>query len=183
MTTRCAWVENGDAIDIRYHDEEWGVAQHDDRVLFEFLLLEGAQAGLSWRTILRRREGYRKAFFGFDPKLVLSCNTEELMQDPGIIRNRLKIESAIQNARGFLKIQEQFGSFDSYLWQFVDGKPIKNSWKLHSEIPAETKESKELSKDLKARGFNFVGPTIMYAYMQAVGLVNDHLVTCFRHDL
>ncbi len=186
MTTRCFWVENGDELEIRYHDEEWGVPQHDDRVHFEFLLLEGAQAGLSWRTILRRREGYRKAFLGFDPNAVASFTPqkiEELMQDPGIIRNRLKLESAVENAKQFLKIQEQFGSFDNYLCQFVDGKPIKNSWKLHQEIPCETKESQKLSKDLKQRGFNFVGPTIMYAYMQAVGLVNDHLISCFRHDL
>ena len=182
---RCAWVENGDELDIRYHDEEWGVPIHDDRLLFEFLILEGAQAGLSWRTILRRREGYRKAFSQFDPEIVARYSQktiDKLLEDPGIIRNRLKVESTVENAKCFLKIQEEFGSFDDYLWQFVDGKPIKNCWKTHKEIPAETALSIQISRDLKKRGFNFVGPTIMYAFMQAVGMVNDHLVDCFRYD-
>ena len=169
---------------IAYHDAEWGVPQHDDRVLFEFLILEGAQAGLSWSTILAKREAYRKAFSGFDPAKVAGYKTEQikrLMLDPGIVRNRLKIESAIRNARAVIEVQKELGSFDGYIWQFVGGSPIKNSWRSFKQMPAETAESRAMSKDLKRRGFNFVGPTVCYAFMQAVGMVNDHLVSCFRY--
>jgi DNA-3-methyladenine glycosylase I len=169
---------------IAYHDTEWGVPQHDDRVLFEFLILEGAQAGLSWSTILAKREAYGKAFSGFDPVKVARYKAESikrLMNDSGIVRNRLKIESAVRNARALLEVQKELGSFDRYIWQFVGGKPIKNSWRSTKTVPAETKESIAMSKDLKRRGFNFVGPTVCYAFMQAVGMVNDHWVSCFRY--
>jgi len=169
---------------IAYHDAEWGVPQHDDRVLFEFLILEGAQAGLSWSTILAKREAYRKAFSGFDPAKVARytpARIATLLKNPGIVRNRLKIASAVRNARAFLAVQKEFGSFDRYIWQFVGGAPIKNSWPSAKKLPAETAESRAVSKDLKRRGFNFVGPTVCYAFMQAVGMVNDHLSTCFRY--
>ena len=180
---RCSWSTN-EEIYIRYHDEEWGVPVHDDRKLFEFLILEGAQAGLSWITILKRREAYRDAFDQFDPEKVArydDAKIAELMQRSDIIRNRLKINAAVTNARAFLRVQDEFGSFDKYIWSFVNGKPIQNQWKMMSEIPAQTPLSVKLSKDLKKRGFKFVGPTIMYAHMQATGMVNDHLVDCFRH--
>jgi DNA-3-methyladenine glycosylase I len=180
---RCLWAGT-DPLYVHYHDTEWGVPVHDDRKLFEFILLEGAQAGLSWITILKRREGYRKAFAQFNPEKVARFDAKKkaaLLQDVGIIRNRLKIESAVKNAQAFLEIQEEFGSFDKYQWNFVDGKPLKNRWDGHGKIPAKTKVSDALSKDLKKRGFNFVGSTIIYAHMQAVGMVNDHLVTCFRY--
>jgi DNA-3-methyladenine glycosylase I len=179
---RCSWASND--LSIPYHDREWGVPQHDDRVLFEFLILEGAQAGLSWDTILRKRENYRTAFDGFDPKKVASYDrnkTQQLLSDEGIIRNRLKIASAIRNAKAFLEVQKEFGSFDLYIWQFVGGKPKVNAWHLGKPLPARTSESDAMSKDLKKRGFNFVGSTICYAFMQAVGLVNDHAVECFRY--
>lgn len=179
---RCNWARNDLAIE--YHDREWGTPQHDDHVLFEFLLLEGAQAGLSWDTILNKRENYRSAFSGFDPKAVAkygSRDVHRLLQDPGIVRNRLKIDSAIKNAKAFLALQKEFGSFDRYIWQFVGGKPRVNSWRSLKHVPARTPESDSMSKDLKRRGFNFVGSTICYAFMQAVGLVNDHVVACFRY--
>lgn len=169
---------------IAYHDTEWGVPQHDDRVLFEFLVLEGAQAGLSWSTILAKREAYRKAFSGFDPAKVAGYKKptlERLMHDSGIVRNRLKIESAVRNARAILQVRKEFGSFDRYIWQFVGGRPIQNAWRSIRTLPAETRESIAMSKDLKRRGFAFVGPTVCYAFMQAVGMVNDHLVSCFRY--
>ena len=169
---------------IAYHDSEWGAPQHDDRVLFEFLILEGAQAGLSWSTILAKREAYRKAFSKFDPAKVAGFkadNIKRLMHDAGIVRNRLKIESAVRNARSFREIQKEFGSFDRYIWQFVGGKPIQNAWRSLKNLPAETGESQAMSKELKRRGFSFVGPTVCYAFMQAVGMVNDHLVSCFRY--
>lgn len=180
---RCRWAQAGDDLYHAYHDREWGVPQHDDRVLFEFLILEGAQAGLSWSTILRKRDGYRKAFFGFDPKQVARLGKRDvnwLMADPGIVRNRAKIESTIANARAFLAIREEFGSFDTYLWRFMDGEPLQNRWRSMRQVPASTPISDALSKDLKKRGFKFVGTTIMYAFMQAVGMVNDHTVDCFR---
>ncbi len=180
---RCGWAKND--LAIRYHDTEWGVPLHDDKKLFEFLILEGAQAGLSWDTILRKRENYRKAFDNFDAKKIARYDEKkitELLQNEGIVRNRLKIASAVQNAKSYLKILDEFGSFDSYIWQFVGGKPIKNAWKNLSEVPAKTDVSDAMSKDLKRRGFNFVGSTIMYAFMQACGLVNDHLTICFRYD-
>ena len=179
---RCNWPSND--LSIRYHDEEWGKPLHDDRGLFEFLILEGAQAGLSWDTILRKRENYRKAFDGFDVNKVARYTdkkVEKLLQDEGIIRNRLKIASAISNARAFLAVQHEFGSFDKYIWSFIDGKPIVNRLKESSQVPAKTEVSDAISKDLKKRGFNFVGSTIMYAFMQATGMVNDHLVSCFRY--
>lgn len=182
---RCEWAENTFEEYLRYHDQEWGVPVHDDRTHFEFLILEGAQAGLSWSTILKKREGYREAFSGFDHKKVAAfseADIERLLQNPGIVRNRLKVKSAVQNARQFLKIQEEFGSFDTYIWGFVGGKPIVNRWKSLAEVPAKTRESDRIAKDLKKRGFNFVGSTIMYAYMQACGLVNDHTVDCFRYQ-
>ncbi|HEV8052514.1 MAG TPA: DNA-3-methyladenine glycosylase I [Parachlamydiaceae bacterium] len=181
---RCWWAAEQNELYQAYHDSEWGVPVHDDRVHFEFLILEGAQAGLSWITILKRREGYRKAFANFDPKLVAAFDEKiaaELMHNEGIIRNRLKIASAIKNAQLFLDIQKEFGSFDKYIWQFVGGKPIQNNWKSRGDVPPESEESKNLSKDLKKRGFKFVGSTIMYAHMQATGLVNDHTTDCFRH--
>jgi DNA-3-methyladenine glycosylase I len=180
--TRCAWVGN-DPLYQSYHDQEWGVPVHDDRLLFEFLTLEGAQAGLSWITILRKREAYRAAFAGFDPELVASFNeakTAELLANSGIVRNRLKIASTITNARAFLKVQEEFGSFDAYQWRFVDGAPIRNAWQSIKEVPASTPLSDALSRDLKQRGFRFVGSTICYAHMQAIGMVNDHTCDCFR---
>lgn len=171
---------------IRYHDEEWGVPVHDDRTLFEFLILEGAQAGLSWSTILNKRENYRKAFHRFDPKRVAAFDrrrVQRLLLDPGIVRNKLKIASTIKNANAFLLVREEFGSFDGYIWQFVGGEPIVNKRKSLSLVPARTAESDAISKDLKRRGFNFVGSTICYAFMQAVGMVNDHVVDCFRYRL
>jgi DNA-3-methyladenine glycosylase I len=174
-----------DPLYQKYHDEEWGVPVHDDRVLFEFLILEGAQAGLSWSTILKKREGYRSNFADFDPEVVARFTEErqqEILTDPGIVRNRLKVQAAVENARQFLKVQEEFGSFAAYVWQFVDAKPIQNAFKTISDYPATTPESDRLSKDLKARGFKFVGSTICYAFMQAVGMVNDHTVTCFRYQ-
>lgn len=182
MITRCQWAQ--DLQFHAYHDGEWGVPVHDDRKHFEFLILEGAQAGLSWATILKRREGYRAAFAGFDPIKVAKFtddDIERLMQDQGIIRNQLKIQSAINNAGCFLEVKEEWGSFDEYLWHFVGGQPIVNRWESMSQIPAVSEESETISKDLKRQGFTFVGPTIVYALMQAVGLVNDHEVTCFRY--
>jgi DNA-3-methyladenine glycosylase I len=181
---RCAWAEGADPLMLRYHDLEWGVPVHDDRKHFEFLVLEGAQAGLSWSTILRKREGYRRAFSDFDPAKVgrfTEKRIQRLLQDPTIIRNRLKIESAVRNARAFLAIHEEFGGFDAYCWRFVDGRPRLNRWKATRQIPATSRESDTFSKDLKRRGFRFVGSTIIYAHMQAVGMVNDHLVDCFRY--
>lgn len=180
---RCGWVSS-DPLYIAYHDTEWGVPVFDDRKLFEFLILEGAQAGLSWLTVLKKRENYRKAFSNFDPAKVASFSEEKiqsLLNDPGIIRNRLKVRSAVTNAAAFLKIQEEFGSFAEYSWQFTGGKPIRNCFKSLKDIPARTPESDAFSKDLKKRGFKFVGSTIIYAHMQAVGMVNDHLVDCFRY--
>lgn len=179
---RCAWVGN-DQLYRAYHDEEWGVPVHDDRLLFEFLILEGAQAGLSWITILRKRDAYRAAFAGFDPDAVARFDDRrvtELLANPGIVRNRLKVESAVTNARAFLKIREEFGSFDVYMWRFVDGHPIRNAWRDIREVPTCTPVSDAMSRDLKQRGFRFVGSTICYAHMQAVGMVNDHTVDCFR---
>ncbi|TAK15156.1 MAG: DNA-3-methyladenine glycosylase I [Nitrosarchaeum sp.] len=180
MKTRCIWAK--DDLNIEYHDNEWGIPQHDDAKLFEFLILEGAQAGLSWSTILKRREGYRKAFSNFDPIKVskyTSKHVEKLLDNQEIIRNRLKIHSAINNAKHFLKIQKEFGSFDKYVWSFVNHKPIINNFKKLSDLPASTRISEKMSKDLRNREFNFVGPTICYAFMQAVGMVNDHTVDCF----
>lgn len=180
---RCDWAGRDPRM-IAYHDEEWGVPEHDERRLFEFLILEGAQAGLSWATILNRREGYRRAFAAFDPAAVArfgTADTERLLADPGIIRNRLKIAAAIGNAHAFLAVQDEFGGFAPYLWGFVDGTPIQGRRRSTAEIPAETAQSKALSRDLKRRGFRFVGPTICYAHMQATGMVNDHVVDCFRH--
>lgn len=180
---RCGWC-GSDPLYVAYHDTEWGVPVHDDRKLFEFLLLEGAQAGLSWITILRKREAYRKAYAGFDPVKVARFGPRQvarLLADAGIVRNRLKIEAAINNARRFLAVQEEFGSFDAYVWRFVDGRPIANRRKSLKQVPASTPESDALSRDLKARGFKFVGSTICYAHMQATGMVNDHLIDCFRH--
>lgn len=179
----CEWP-SGDALMIRYHDNEWGIPVHDDIRWFEHIVLDGAQAGLSWKTILHRREGYRRAFEGFDPVRVASFDDSkigELLNDEGIIRNRLKIRSAVTNARAFLRIQHEFGSFDNYIWRFTNGKPIVNHWKSLSELPARTPLSDTISKDLKKRGFTFVGSTIVYAFMQAAGIVNDHIITCFRH--
>lgn len=178
---RCFWAE-GDPLMAEYHDREWGRPTHDDRVHFEFLILEAAQAGLSWLTVLRKREGYRKAFAGFDPRKVARFDqkkVKKLLENPGIIRNRLKIEASIHNAKKFLEVQKEFGSFDAYLWRFVGGKPIVNRRKSHKDLPATTPESDALSKDLKKRGFKFVGSTVIYAHMQAVGMVNDHLTSCF----
>ena len=181
---RCPWP-GIDEMYIKYHDEEWGVPVHDDRKHFEFLVLEGAQAGLSWATILKRRENYRKAYDNFDPAKVAKYDEgkfSELMANAGIIRNRKKIESSINNARLFLEVQKEFGSFDNYIWSFVDFKPVINCWKALSELPAKTELSDRISKDLKNRGFSFVGSTIIYAHIQAIGLVNDHLVSCFRYQ-
>ena len=180
---RCGWAKR--PLDIQYHDQEWGVPQHDDRVLFEFLILEGAQAGLSWSTILDKRQNYRRAFDNFDARKVARYDARKvanLLADPGIVRNRLKIAAAIRNAEAFLAVQKEFGSFNAYIWRFVGGQPIRNARQTLKEIPARTPESEAMSKDLLRRGFKFVGPTICYALMQAVGLVNDHLVSCFRHS-
>ncbi len=182
MKSRCGWAASEGMI--AYHDQDWGVPVHDDRKLFEMLILEGAQAGLSWETILQRRESYRRAFDGFDPREVAGyddAKSAELLKDTGIIRNRLKVASAIGNAKAYLETQRELGSFDAYLWRFVDGEPLVGAWTEMGQIPATTPESDALSKDLRGRGFNFVGPTICYAYMQSVGLVNDHLVSCFRY--
>jgi DNA-3-methyladenine glycosylase I len=181
---RCGWASLDDPEYREYHDKEWGVPVHDDRLLFEFLVLEGAQAGLSWGTILRKRENFRRAFDGFDPVKVASYDREKihtLLGDKGIVRNRLKLESAVQNAKAFLRVQGEFGTFDSYVWRFVGGKPKMNRWRSLRQIPAATPESQAMSKDLLARGFRFVGPTICYAHMQATGMVNDHVVGCFRY--
>ena len=180
---RCEWA-GSDPLYVAYHDEEWGAPVHDDRKLFEMLCLEGAQAGLAWITILRKRENYRAAFDGFDPVKVAGYDDEKvaaLLADPGIVRNRLKVNAFIRNARAFLTVQAEYGSFDAYIWRFVGGAPIANHWHSLSELPAQTPEAQAMSKDLKRRGFTFVGPTICYAFMQACGLVNDHVVTCFRH--
>ena len=180
---RCPWATS--ELLAPYHDKEWGVPSHDDRTLFEFLVLEGAQAGLSWETILKKRERYRAAFFGFDPARVArftAARVKKLLGDSGIVRNRLKIESAVANARAFLVLQREFGSFDAYVWRFVDGAPIDGRRRRMSDIPASTERSEALSADLRKRGFRFVGPTICYAYMQTVGMVNDHLIDCFWHD-
>jgi DNA-3-methyladenine glycosylase I len=181
---RCDWGSRGGELMAAYHDEEWGVPVHDDRKQFEFLTLESAQAGLSWLVVLRKREAYRKAFADFNPEMVARFNAkkiERLLADPGIIRNKLKVAAAVNNARLFLDVQEEFGTFDKYIWGFVDGRPIQNRLQRMKDLPATSKESDALSKDLKLRGFKFVGSTIIYAHMQAVGMVNDHLVTCFRH--
>ena len=181
---RCEWAPEGDPLYLAYHDEEWGVPSRDDRHLFELLVLEGAQAGLSWATILHKREGYRRAFAGFDPEAVArfgAADVEGLLGDTGIVRNRLKVESAVANAHATLAVQEQHGSLAAYLWDFVGGEPKVNRWTSLGEIPSETEESRALSKDLKRCGFRFVGPTVCYAFMQATGLVNDHTVACFRH--
>ena len=180
--SRCGWART--ELSIPYHDTEWGVPLHDDRRLFEFLILEGAQAGLSWETILRKRDAYRRAFDDFDPERVARYTPkklERLMADPGIVRNRLKIDSAVTNARAFLAVQKEFASFDGYIWRFVDGKPVVNKVKALGEVPASTPQSDAMSKDLKKRGFRFVGTTICYAFMQATGMVNDHAITCFRY--
>ena len=180
---RCEWVGNH-PLEIAYHDTEWGAPVHDDRRLFESLILEGAQAGLNWLTVLKKREGYREAFAGFDPEKIArfdEAKVEELLGNPGIVRNRLKVQSAIRNARAFLTVQAEYGTFDAYLWRFVEGAPTVNRWQSLSEIPAQTPASERMSKDLKKRGFNFVGPTICYAFMQSVGMVNDHTVDCFRY--
>ena len=182
--TRCKWAEDVNPAYIEYHDKEWGVPVFDDRVQFEFLILEGAQAGLSWSTILNKREGYREAFAEFDPQKVARFTekrVDKLLQNPGIVRNRLKVQSTVSNAKAFLAVQKEFGSFSDYIWGYVDGKPIQNRFRKDGEVPATSSESDALSKDLKQRGFKFVGSTIVYAHMQATGLVNDHVVACFRH--
>ncbi|MDA0734135.1 MAG: DNA-3-methyladenine glycosylase I [Chloroflexi bacterium] len=184
MPNRCAWT-GSDPLMIEYHDHEWGVPQHDDRVLFEYIILDGAQAGLSWLTILKKREGYRRAFDGFDVGLIAQYDDAkivQLLQDPAIVRNRLKVNSAVTNARAFIAVQQEFGSFDAYLWSFVGNQTQKNAWPADTEIPAKTPVAEVLSKDLLKRGFKFVGPTICYAFMQAAGMVNDHVVQCFRYD-
>lgn len=181
---RCPWCE-GDELYIRYHDEEWGIPVFDDRKQFEFLVLESAQAGLSWLTILRKREAYRKAYDNFNPSSVAAfdeARVQELLRTDGIIKNQLKIRASINNARRFLEVQKEFGSFSSYIWKFTDNKPVVNEWEDISQVPAKTKLSEEISSDLKKRGFKFLGPVIVYAHIQATGLINDHLVTCFRHD-
>jgi DNA-3-methyladenine glycosylase I len=184
MKNRCAWC-GSDPLYLKYHDFEWGTPLHDDRRLLEFLILEGAQAGLSWLTILKRRANYRRAFHGFDPQIIAAyspADVQRLLADSGIIRNRLKIESAIRNARCALRATEEFSSFDAFIWHYVDGRPIQNGWRSLAELPATTEKSDAISKDLKKRGFNFVGSTICYAFMQAIGMVNDHVVDCFRYD-
>lgn len=181
---RCPWSEGVSPAYLQYHDKEWGVPVHDDRKQFEFLILEGAQAGLSWSTILHRREGYRRAFADFDPVKVARftpARIEKLLLDPGIIRNRLKVTATVQNARAFLDLQAEFGSFVRYIWNFVDDKPVRNRWRSQAEVPATSAVSDALGKDMKKRGFRFVGSTILYAHLQATGLINDHLVSCFRH--
>jgi DNA-3-methyladenine glycosylase I len=185
MQKRCEWCANSFEEYVKYHDEEWGVPVHNDKKHFEFLVLESAQAGLSWATILKKRSGYRKAFGDFDPEIVATYEKgmiEELLQDSSIIRNRLKIEATVNNAKRFLEIQSEFGSFDKYIWQFVGGKPIVNRWKSMKEVPVTTNESDALSKDLKKRGFKFLGSTTIYAHMQAIGLVNDHTTDCYRYS-
>lgn len=180
---RCSWCGK-DALYVAYHDQEWGVPLHDEQKLFEFLILEGAQAGLSWLTILKKRDAYRKAYYQFDIEKVARFNSrsiERLMNNPGIVRNRLKIEASINNARAFLEVQDEFGSFDKFIWQYVDHQAIQNQWKRLRDIPTSTRESEQMSEDLRQRGFRFVGPTICYAFMQAVGMVNDHVTGCFRH--
>jgi len=180
---RCEWASDGDELMLAHHDDEWGVPSHDDRHLYEMLTLEGAQAGLSWSTILHKREGYRRAFAGFDPQVVARYTREDverLLDDPGIVRNRLKVESTVSNAARVLEVQEELGSLDAYVWAFVDGQPIVNRRRSLSELPAETDLSKAISKDLKRRGFRFIGPTVIYAFMQTVGMVDDHTVGCFR---
>lgn len=181
---RCTWASGNNELNTSYHDLEWGVPVHDDRLLFEFLILEGAQAGLSWSTILKKRAAYRKAFHQFDPRKVARYGEEEiaaLLANEGIVRNKLKIHAAVRNAKALLAVQKEFGSFDGYVWRFVDGKPLQNRWQRHEDVPARTSQSDALSKDLLKRGFTFVGSTICYAFMQATGMVNDHLVDCFRH--
>lgn len=183
VVQRCAWPGD-DPLMIEYHDAEWGVPVHNDKTHFEYIILDGAQAGLSWKTVLHKRVGYRRAFADFDPEIVATYDEErieELLQDPSIIRNRLKVAGAVKNARAFLAVQEEFGTFDAYIWQFVDGEPIQNTWNDVRRLPAESAEARAMSKDLKRRGFTFVGPTICYAYMQAAGMVNDHTTNCFRH--
>lgn len=185
MKKRCDWCIDTFDEYVQYHDEEWGVPVHDDQTQFEFLILEGAQAGLSWSTILKKREGYRKAFANFDVKKVARFDEQkiqQLLQNPAIVRNKLKVRSAVSNAQKFIEIQKEYRSFDKYIWSFVDGEPITNHWETMNEVPATTEQSDALSKDLKKRGFKFTGSTIMYAHMQAVGMVNDHLVDCFRHS-
>lgn len=182
--TRCQWSHHGNELYIRYHDEEWGVPVYDDRKHFEFLVLEAAQAGLSWATVLNKREGYRRNFADWDAAKVArftAKQVEKILLDPGIVRNRLKVESTVNNARRFLEVQEEFGSFDDYIWRFVDGKPVVNAWKSLREVPATTPLSDAVSKDLKKRGFKFVGSTVIYAHLQATGIVNDHTVDCFRY--
>ncbi|MEI8078182.1 MAG: DNA-3-methyladenine glycosylase I [bacterium] len=184
MKKRCAWC-GSDPLYVAYHDDEWGVPTHDDRRLFEFLILEGAQAGLSWLTILKKRDNYSKAFHAFDCDCIARYShrdVDRLLSDPGIVRNRLKIESAIKNAQGVLNVREEYGSLDTFLWRYVDGVPAQNAWKRMTELPVQTKASAQMSKDLKHRGFNFVGSTICYAFMQAVGMVNDHTTDCFRYQ-
>lgn len=184
MPIRCPWA-NSDPLLTQYHDTEWGVPQHDDRVLLEYIILDGAQAGLSWLTVLRKREGYRRAFEDFDASRIAAyddAKVELLLLDPGIVRNRQKVSSAVKNARAFLAVREEFGSFDHYLWSFLGHHPRENAWRTDSQIPAKTSDAEALSRDLKKRGFSFVGPTICYAFMQAAGMVNDHLVACFRYD-
>jgi DNA-3-methyladenine glycosylase I len=184
MPNRCAWA-NGGPLEIEYHDTEWGVPSRDDRHLFEMLVLEGAQAGLSWSTILRKRENYRRAFAGFDPARVARFDARRraaLMRDPGIVRNRLKIDATVTNARQVLAVQEEHGSLAAYLWQFVDGRPVRNAWSKMGQVPAETAQSRAMSRALLARGLRFVGPTICYAFMQATGMVDDHITTCFRYS-
>lgn len=179
---RCEWARTD--LAIAYHDEEWGVPVHEDRTLFEFLILEGAQAGLSWETILKKRQNYRAAFDGFEVQAIARYGqrkVDRLLADPGIVRNKAKVAAAIQNAKAFLAVQQEFGSFDAYIWRFVDGRPIKNAWRSLPQLPAQTRESQAISKDLLKRGFKFVGPTICYAFMQAVGMVNDHVTECFRY--
>ena len=181
---RCSWVNADDALLLEYHDREWGVPVHRDRKHFEVLILSGAQAGLNWSLVLKKREGFRRAFHNFDPEKVArysKTKIQALLSDPEIIRNRMKIEAAIRNARAFLKVQDEFGNFDSYCWRFVEGQPKRNEWKTTGRIPAMTRESESFSKDLKRRGFSFVGPTVAYSFMQAIGMVNDHLVDCFRY--
>ncbi|MEE9342503.1 MAG: DNA-3-methyladenine glycosylase I [Gammaproteobacteria bacterium] len=184
MCQRCGWVTGQDELYIRYHDEEWGVPKHDNQTLFEMLILEGAQAGLSWYTVLKKRENYRRLFDGFDVEKIARYSDkklEKLLQDPGIIRNRLKVNSAVVNARAFLQLQEEEGSFSDYIWGYVDGQPLMNTWQTLKDVPVTTPASDAMSKDLKKRGFKFIGPTICYAYMQSVGMVNDHTIDCFRH--
>ncbi len=184
MPARCEWVPEDEPLYVAYHDDEWGVPEHDDRKLFELLTLEGAQAGLAWITILRKRDGYRRAFADFDPAAVARFDdrrVEELLRDPAIVRNRLKVQSTVTNARAVLAVQDELGSLDAYLWSYVDGEPLVGRWRTLAELPAATAESKAMSRDLKRRGFAFVGPTVCYAFMQAAGLVNDHVVGCFRY--